>query len=226
MKYLTVGLFGFVLGLAAAGAVLYFDPLTGPSAPAASATDRSLHYLLPDQMLDLTLGDRALLPGMRSGGNRFWEESIAGTALLGIVLSDDLDQPTAVASRLLSGSRDTDLLLRGVLVHDYWLLTIPEEGSVFVRVDTNVWPFLKRTLLPVWYLGRPWHGPSDYHPTAGPGAESTAVVVGATGRFKGVEGSALERYRLTELDPARRVAAATGELSLHLLDSPAVTAAQ
>ncbi len=226
MKYLTVGFVGFLLGVGAAGAVLYFNPLTGPSSPAPSTDGRSLHYSLPDQVLGFTLGDHALLPGVQPRGTGFWEETIDRTALLGIVLNDDLDRPAAVASRLLSGSPETDLLLHGVLVHDYWLLTIPDEGSVFVRVDMNLWPFLKRTLLPVWYLGRPWSGPADYRPTAGPGAESTAVVIGATGRFKGVEGSAVEQYRLTELDPARRVAAATGELSLHLLDPPAVTAAQ
>jgi hypothetical protein len=49
--------------------------------------------------------------------------------------------------------------------------------------------------------------------------DGTAVVVGATGRFAGLEGSAVERYRITDLDPASRSAAATGELDLRLASS-------
>jgi len=41
-------------------------------------------------------------------------------------------------------------------------------------------------------------------------------VLGATGRFVGLEGSAIEKYRLTDLDPAARSAAATGELDVRL----------
>jgi hypothetical protein len=43
-----------------------------------------------------------------------------------------------------------------------------------------------------------------------------AVVIGATGRFAGLKGSAIEKYRLTDLDPAARSAAATGELDLRI----------
>jgi hypothetical protein len=96
---------------------------------------------------------------------------------------------------------------------------------MFLRADTNVWSFLKETLLPVWYLGRPWGGPADYRPTAGPGATGAAVVIGATGRFAGLEGTALEQYRLTDLDPASRSIAAVGELHLRLAE-PQVAAQQ
>jgi hypothetical protein len=127
---------------------------------------------------------------------------------------------------LIAGSADTDLLLNGVLLHDYWLLTLPNEGTVFVRAESNVWPFVKTTLVPVWFLGRPWRGPADYRTTAGPGAQGSAVVLGATGRVKGVEGSAVEQYRLTAFDRAAGSAAAIGELQLRLPAPAAVTAQQ
>jgi hypothetical protein len=223
MKYAFVGLLGLVIGAAAGGAVIYFNPLTQTSAPEPDSADRTLHYDLPGEVLGFTLGEHLLPPGAAHIEDGFWEETIDRTALLGLVLDDAEDKPAAVASRLLAGSADTDFLLRGVLVSDYWLLTIPNEGTLFLRANTNVWPFLKQTLLPVWYFGRPWGGPADYRPTAGPGDEGVAVVVGATGRFAGLEGTAIEQYRVTDLDPTSRSVAAVGELHLRM-DEPQIAA--
>jgi hypothetical protein len=225
MKYLFVMLLGLLIGAAGAATVLYYNPLTESTAPEPEAADRALHYVLPEQVLGVSLGERALLPTLEPRDTVLWEDTIDRTALLGLVLQDAADRPVAVASRLLAGSARTDLLLRGVVISDYWLLTIPDEGTLFVRVDTNLWPFLKQTLLPVWFFDRPWRGPVEYRPTAGPGAENTALVIGATGRFSGVEGSAVERYRVTSLDRSAHKAEAMGELHLHFTE-PQVTAEQ
>jgi hypothetical protein len=136
--------------------------------------------------------------------------------VLALVLNDASGQPAALASRLLSTSAETDLLLRGVLVSDVWLVTIPNEGTLFVHADSNAWPFLKETLLPVWYLDRPWNGPAEYWPTVGPGADDSADVVGIAGSFDGSAGTAVERYEITALDPARKLALAKGELHLNM----------
>jgi len=218
MRYAFVALLGLLIGAAAAGAVIYYNPLTETRGPEPDVADRTLHYDLPGEVLGFTLGERALPPGAAKIDGGFWEETIDRTALLGLVLNDASNKPVAVASRLLAGSPSTDFLLSGVRVSDYWLLTIPQEGTLFLRADTNVWPFLKSTLLPVWYFGRPWGGPADYRPTAGPGEHGDALVVGATGRFTGLEGTAIERYRLTDLDPASRSVAAIGELHLRLVE--------
>jgi hypothetical protein len=215
MKYALVGLLGLLIGAAAGGTALYYNPFTQARAPAGDAADRALHYALPGEVLAFTLGDAVMPPGTPKRDDMFWEETIDRTALLSLVLEDAHDKPAAIASRLLALSPRTDFLLSGVRVNDYWLLTVPGEGTLFLRADTNMWPFLRETL-PVWYFGRPWKGPIDYQPTAGPGADGTAVVIGATGRFAGLEGSAVEKYRLTDLDPASRSAAATGELDLRL----------
>jgi hypothetical protein len=118
----------------------------------------------------------------------------------------------ALASRLLSTSADTDLLLRGVLVSDHWLVTILGEGTLFVHADSNAWPFLKQTLVPVWYLDRAWSGPAEYWPTVGPGADAAADVVGVAGSFTGREGRAVERYEVSVLDPDSNLALARGEI--------------
>ncbi len=221
MKYLFLTLLGFVLGAAGGLAVLYFNPLTAATSVAPAASDRALHYELPAQSLAFMHGDRALLPRTAAGDEQFWEETINRTALLALSLNDAAGVPTAAASRLMQASTDTDLLLRGVLVSDIWLLTMPGQGSMFVRVDTNLWPFLKQTFIPTWYLGRPWKGPTDYRPTVGPGQHS-AVVIGATGRFANLEGSALEQYRVTELNPTTRGLTLAGELHLDIVETAVV----
>ena len=86
--------------------------------------------------------------GQDTGEDSLWEETIDRTAVLGLVLNDAANQPAALASRLMATSAETDLLLRGVLVSDHWLVTIPSEGTLFVRADSNAWPFLKKRLCP------------------------------------------------------------------------------
>lgn len=216
MRYLFVAIVGLVLGVAGAGAALYYNPLAEKSAATPGATGRVLHYSLPDQVLEFAIGEDARLFGQKTGEDGLWEETIDRAAVLGLVLNDGSNQPAALASRLLSTSPDTDLLLNGVLVSDDWLVTIPGEGSFYVHADSNAWPFLKEKLVPVWYLDQPWTGPAEYWPTVGPGADDSADVVGLTGSFRGSEGSAVERYEITALDPARNVAQAKGELHLNL----------
>lgn len=216
MKTLIVVVLGLLVGAALAGGVLYYNPMTETSAGEPGPTDRLLRYSLPDQVLDLALGEKAEWLGYSAGDDALWEETIDRTAMLGLVLTDEQNQPVGIASRLMAVSPDTDLLLRGMLVRDYWLVTLPREGTLFVRADSNVWPFVKQTLVPVWYLERPWHGPVEYRPTVGPGAEKTAEVVGIAGAFVERDGSAVERYSLTALDPVSRSAAGVGELYLHL----------
>ena len=216
MRYLFVAIIGLVLGAAGAGAALYFNPLAAKSAPMPGSTDRMLHYSLPDQVLEFAIGEDARLFGQETGDDSLWEETIDRAGVLGLVLNDGSNQPAALASRLLSTSPDTDLLLNGVLVSDDWLVTIPGEGTFYVHADSNAWPFLKEKLVPVWYLDQPWTGPAEYWPTVGPAADDSAEVVGLTGSFRGSEGSAVEHYEITALDPARKVAQAKGELYLNL----------
>jgi hypothetical protein len=216
MRYLLVALFGLVLGAGAAGAVIYYNPLTEKAAPRPSSTDRVLRYSLPDQVLQFAVGEDARLFGQETGDDGLWEETIDRAALLGLVLNDGSNQPAALASRLLSTSTETNLLLNGVLVTDHWLVTIPGQGSFYVHADSNAWPFVKEKLVPVWYLEQPWSGPVEYWPTVGPGTDFSADVVGITGSFRGAEGSAVERYEITALDPARNIAVARGEIHLNL----------
>lgn len=219
MKTLFVAFLGLLLGATAALALLYYNPLTAtPDVDVASASARTLQYELPAHALSFSQGERALPPGVGAGGDDLWEETISGAALLALSLDNPEGAPAAAASRLLQASPDTNLLLTGVVLNDFWLLTVPGEGSLFLRADSNLWPFLKSTFIPTWYFGRSWQGPADYRPTVGPGPAS-AVVIGATGRYANLAGYASEQYRLTALDRERRTVAFASELHLDFADA-------
>ena len=216
MKYLFVALLGLLIGAGLAGTALYYNPFTAHTGAAPVVGDRVLRYALPDQVLAAAVGEDAMLGGRSNTVGGLWEETIDRTAVLGLVLKDESGQPVAIASRLMAGSPSTDLLLTGVVLSDYWLVTLPGQGTLFVRSDSNVWPFLKETLLPVWLFDRPWRGPAEYRPTVGPNAGATASVLGVTGVFEGKSGSAVERYDVTAFSSAQGSTAAVGELFLHL----------
>jgi hypothetical protein len=118
MKYLFVALLGLIVGVVLAGVVLYFNPFSVTAASQPNATDRVLHYSLPDDVLEFSLGADARLFGQELDDG-LWEDTIDRSAVLGLALNDDSDQPVGIASRLLTVSADTDLLLRGVLVSDH-----------------------------------------------------------------------------------------------------------
>jgi hypothetical protein len=216
MKYLFVTLFGLVIGAALAGAGLYYNPFSTHAGAVPNPGDRVLKYSLPDQLLTAAVGEDALLAGRANGVEGLWEETVDRSAALGLVLTDESGQPAGIASRLMAASPSTDLLLTGVVVSDYWLVTLPGQGTLFVRSDSNVWPFLKETLLPVWLFDRPWRGPMEYRPTVGPNAGSTGEVIGVAGVFEGKSGSAVERYDVTAFNPSQHAAQAVGELFVHL----------
>ena len=178
------------------------------SAAQPNATDRVLHYSLPDQVLEFAVGEDARLFGQDTGDDSLWEETIDRTAVLGLVLNDAANQPAAIASRLMATSADTDLLLRGVLLSDHWLVTIPSEGTLFVRAESNAWPFLEETLVPglVLSTGR-GTAPPNIGRRSAPARTTVASSLGVTGTFRGSEGSVVEHYEISALDPAARARA-------------------
>ena len=82
MRYALVALLGLLLGAAAGGAVIYYNPFTQASPPSADSADRALHYDLPGEVLGFTVGDGVLPPGTPRHDDVFWEETIDRTALL------------------------------------------------------------------------------------------------------------------------------------------------
>ena len=216
MKYLVtliLGLFaGAVLGIGA----LYVNPLTTNEAAAPGAADWTLTYESPvSGGIALTHGGDSRLPSHPAGVPELWENTI-NKMLLSVFRVSSPDGRTGIASRLSLPSESSELLRRGVIVTDHWLITMPGEGSLFVDADSNLWPFIKRDLLPVWYLGRAWRGPQSYSPTTGPGLGQAGIVQGATGRFANLDGSSVERYHVSVFNRQRGPDEFEAELFINL----------
>jgi len=224
MKYLWTLLAGVLVGVTLALTALYFNPMTQSPGPLPASDDEVFTYGSPlTAELAFTHGNLSRLPTYPAGIPALWEGTINKSAL-SVVLLRGADGTAAVASRVSYPSEDTELLRNGVLLNDDWVVSIPGQGSLHINGQSNWWPFLKEMLIPVWYLGRPWSGPSDYAPTAGPANGARALVRGATGRFAGLTGTAAERYSVREFDDRVGPRQAVTEIYWRL-DGPAGTSA-
>lgn len=228
MKPVFAGILGLVLGAAAAAALVYVNPLTAdggaPAAPAAPADGWQLAWEFPgDGVLTHTHGG-ALTSALRpADAPELWEETIRSSVLTSLRLDDARDGTAAWATRISVPSTRTNLLLNGVVVGDYWLISKPGEGALFMRAHTNVWPALKDTYVRVDVLRRPWAGPAAYSPTLRP-ADGPAVQ-GATGTFAGREGSGRERIEIGRYSAGGRLESLSGRLTLDLGAQPATAPA-
>lgn len=220
MKYLSIVLAGFLVGAAIACLAVYYNPLTDERVDELGSFDWVFDYGFPGSgVLTFTHGGDLPLPVEPAGAPELWEKTIRSTTMAVVALEGDETEPTALASKLSVPSQETDFLTSGVIMNDYWLLTVPGEGSLFMVGDSNVWPLMKDTVVPVTLLNRPWPGPRDYQPTAGPGIRGTALVLGATGRFAAQEGSAIERYRVKRFGRANGIEEFAGEVHLRIVDT-------
>lgn len=224
MKYILTLVSGLLVGAFLGLAVLYLNPLTTREVAQPGTGDWTLSYGSPvSGGLAFTHGGQSRLPIHPAGIPELWENTI-NKMLLSVFRISSSDGQTGIASRLSLPSESTELLRRGVIVSDHWLISIPGEGSLFVDADSNLWPFVKRDVLPVWYLGRSWGGPQSYGPTIGPGPNHSGIVQGATGRFAERVGSSMELYHLSAFNTQRGPDEFEAELFVNLPELTAATA--
>jgi hypothetical protein len=217
MKYLLALIVGIVTGAAAGVVLLYFNPLTQTGTASLPDEPLTFEYALPrGDALIVTHGGMSNLPRVPESVPELWESTIAKVGLNVLSLTGPDGRPHALASRVSVPSAATNLLLGGAIVTDYWLVTVPGEGSFFVHADNNLWPYLKDVVLPARYLGQALQANRSYSPTVGPAADRSAEVHGATGRFAAMTGKARASYRIEDFDETEGLRSALGQLHLDL----------
>jgi len=216
MRYLLAFVVGTLVGVCTAGALIYFNPLTrGQSLPANDAP-WTLDYSFDPARNWIATHDRGLALGVAPAEvPLLWESGIRRSFLYAMPLGDAAGGPAAAATRISVPSPQTEFLQSGLLVDDFWLISVPGEGSVFVHSVSNLWPLIRDTVVRVDWLARTWEGTAVYGPTRGPG-QSGATVLGLSGAFAGVRGRSRERVSLGQYGDGAGLAAATGQLQIEL----------
>lgn len=217
MKYLWMTMAGFVAGALVAAAALLVNPLTSSGDGRLTGFESHLTYELPGDALVVTHGGRAPLEREPFGVEPLWETTIRSTSLVTLTLTDASGQPHAVATRIVTPSKRTELLTTGLLANDHWLVSVPSSGAFFVVGESNLSSVVRDTLGRVSLLNREWNGPRTYFPTAGPGVGSTALIVGATGTFADAGGRAVERWEIHRYRRGTGLDGLSGELHLALI---------
>jgi hypothetical protein len=217
MKYVMSLLLGVLAGAACAAALLYFNPLTRHEHTSAAGSDWVLSYSLSasDSWLSTHSG-RIELPVVPAGVPLLWENGIKGSLLAAMPLAARKGSVGAAASRISVPSTRSEFLRAGLLVDDFWLVSVPGRGSFFVHAVNNQWPLVRDTIVRVDWLHRSWSGQGDYDPTQGPDG-SSAEVIGMSGVYTGARGTGRERLSVAAYSGT--VARLSGELMLDVKDA-------
>ena len=219
MRYVVGFLFGLLGGAVVAAALLYFNPLSRNQTIPSTDADWTLEYSLERDDIWLSTHDRRLrMRVVPDDVALLWEAGIRDTMLTAMPLGDaGLMDLMAAASRISVPSPATEFLRAGLLVDDFWLISVPGRGSLIVHSLNNLWPLLRDTVVTVDWLGRDYGGVGRYGPTLGPG-RSGAAVVGLAGDFRELTGRARERVSLDGYDDSSDLANLGGQVLIELED--------
>jgi hypothetical protein len=193
MKYVLSLLFGLLLGTITAVAIIVFNPLTMSQSKPLNNADMAFEYSMASAWLS-THSNRLNIPVVPKGSTLLFENGIRGSLLSSMPLSGTGAAPAA-ASRITVPSSDSEFLHSGLLVDDYWLISVPGTGTVFMHAISNQWPLIRDTVIWVDVLSRNWRGSGQYDPTRGP-ATNGAQVAGMTGTLKDLRGVGHEHLSL------------------------------
>ena len=229
IKYLASLLLGIILGVSAAAALLYFNPLAArnPLSPLAVSknTMMSLGYSgVPTDAIVYTNGGESLAQPHPESVRELWEPSIRLTEVLVTVLNDSRNRPAGIGIKFSSDSEKTRLINGEALVDSAWHIHLVERGSLFVEQTENYWNMLRNIVLPAyWSSARHWKGVWNGNLTVGPGALGTAAVTGGTGEFAGLESEAVEAVNASAYSVAQGPVAMEGRLTIDVTGNVGLT---
>ena len=230
IKYAAGLLLGLVLGIVAAAALLYFNPLAArnPLSPlsVSNNTMLSLGYsgVATDAIVYTNGGESRVQPHPERV-RKLWEAPIKLTEVLVTVLTDSRNRPAGIGIKFSSKSEKTRLINGEALVDSAWHIHLVERGSLFVEQTENHWNLLRNIVLPAyWSSARHWKGVWNGNMTVGPGALGTAAVTGGTGEFAGLDSEAVEAVYASAYSVAQGPVAMEGRLTIDVTGDIELTA--
>ena len=230
IKYVTGLLLGIVLGVMAAAALLYFNPLAArnPLSPLSVSNNNilSLGYsAVPTDSIVFTNNGESRVQPHPENVRELWEAPLRRTEVLVTMLKDSRNIPSGIGIKYSSDSEDTRIINGEALVDSAWHIHLVERGSLFVEQTENYWNFLRKIVLPAyWSSANHWKGVWNGNMTVGPGALGTAAVTGGTGEFAGLESEAVEALRANAYSVAQGPVAVEGRLTIDITGNVEMTA--
>ncbi len=230
IRYIAGLLLGIALGVLAAAALLYFNPLAArnPLSPLSitNNTILSLGYSsVPTDTIVFTNNGESRVQPHPEKVSELWEAPIRLTDVMVTVLKDSRNDPAGIGIKYSSDSEGTRLINGEALVDSAWHIHLVERGSLFVEQTENYWNFLRNIVLPAyWSSSNHWKGIWNGNMTVGPGALGTAAVTGGTGEFSGLESEAVEAVHASAYSVAQGPVAMEGRLTIDISGNVELTA--
>ena len=216
IKYVTGLLLGIVLGVLAAAALLYFNPLS-PLSVSNNNILRLGYSAVPTDSIVFTNNGESRVQPHPEKVRELWEAPLRRTEVLVTTLRDSRNNLAGIGIKYSSDSEDTRIINGEALVDSAWHIHLVERGSLFVEQTENYWNFLRKIVLPAyWSTANHWKGVWNGNMTVGPGALGTAAVTGGTGEFAGLESEAVEALKASAYSVAQGPVAVEGHLTIDI----------
>lgn len=227
IRYVLALLLGLMLGVVAAMALLFYNPLAArnPLSPLSVSDNRmiSLAYsaVATDALLYTNDGESRVHPYPEKT-QQLWEAPIRRTDIFVTLLSDSGRDNAGIGIKFVSDSEQTKIINGEALVDSVWHVVLPERGSLFVYQRENYWNFLREVVVPAyWNSAKKWKGTWHGNTTAGPGSLGTASVYGGSGEFSGLSSEAVESLTARAYSVTDGPVAMEGRLTIDIIGQPA-----
>ena len=230
IKYVASLLSGILLGVIAAAALLYFNPLASrnPLSPLSVSNNEILsvgYSAVPTDSIVYTNNGESRIKPYPDTVRELWEAPIRRTDVLVTVVTDSRNNPAGIGIKFSSDSERTRLINGEALVDSAWHIHLVERGSLFVEQTENYWNFLRNIVVPAyWSTANHWKGVWNGNMTVGPGALGTAAVSGGTGEFAGLDSEAVEAVSASAYSVSQGPVVMEGRLTIDVTGNVELTA--
>lgn len=230
IKYVTGLLLGIVLGVLAAAALLYFNPLAArnPLSPLSVSNNNILrlgYSAVPTDSIVFTNNGESRVQPHPEKVRELWEAPLRRTEVLVTTLRDSRNNLAGIGIKYSSDSEDTRIINGEALVDSAWHIHLVERGSLFVEQTENYWNYLRNIVVPAyWSAANHWKGLWNGNMTVGPGALGTAAVSGGTGEFAGLESEAVEAVSASAYSVTQGPVSMKGRLNIDVTGNLELTA--
>ena len=230
IKYVAGLLAGMLLGVIAAAALLYFNPLASRTSlsPLSVSNNEILsvgYSAVPTDSIVYTNNGESRIAPHPEKVRELWEAPIRRSEVLVTVVTDSRNNPAGIGIKFSSDSEKSRLINGEALVDSAWHIHLVERGSLFVEQTENYWNYLRNIVVPAyWSSANHWKGVWNGNMTVGPGALGTAAVSGGTGEFAGLESEAVEALSASAYSVSQGPVSMEGRLIIDVTGNVELTA--